>query len=233
MLLLIIRDIQTKGFKKISTISANGKTYQLDKNGFLEDTKQWDRDFVPALAPIIKIKSGLRQGHWDVIHFIRDSFNRTGNCPLAYETCKGIGLTVFELENLFPTGYLRGACKIAGITYKEIHSFYKRTDSALRQAIPESERTYHVDVQGFLVDPSEWDEAFAAHKAQDLCIDQGLTEKHWKLICYLRERFEKSGIIPTLYEVCEAQELSIKQLEELFPAGYHRGAVKIAGLKLR
>jgi tRNA 2-thiouridine synthesizing protein E len=34
-------------------------------------------------------------------------------------------------------------------------------------------------------------------------------------------------------ETCEATDLDIAELERLFPDGYHRGAVKIAGLRLR
>jgi tRNA 2-thiouridine synthesizing protein E len=34
-------------------------------------------------------------------------------------------------------------------------------------------------------------------------------------------------------ETCEANDLDIDELEQLFPDGYHRGAVKIAGLRLR
>ena len=34
-------------------------------------------------------------------------------------------------------------------------------------------------------------------------------------------------------ETCEANDIDIDELEQLFPDGYHRGAVKIAGLRLR
>ena len=57
-----------------------------------------------------------------------------------------------------------------------------------------------------------------------------LTEKHWKIIYYLRARFAKTGKIPTIYETCGDNGIDIEEFGELFPDGYHRGAVKIAGL---
>jgi tRNA 2-thiouridine synthesizing protein E len=38
---------------------------------------------------------------------------------------------------------------------------------------------------------------------------------------------------PSVTETCEVNDLDIEELEQLFPDGYHRGAVKIAGLRLR
>jgi tRNA 2-thiouridine synthesizing protein E len=34
-------------------------------------------------------------------------------------------------------------------------------------------------------------------------------------------------------ETCEANSIEIDEFATLFPDGYHRGAVKIAGLRLR
>jgi tRNA 2-thiouridine synthesizing protein E len=100
-------------------------------------------------------------------------------------------------------------------------------------SIPLGERTYHVDIRGFLVDHSEWDEEYAVYKSQEMKMPQGLTEEHWKIIAFLRKRFEKDGKVPTVYETCEANQMDIEALERLFPDGYHRGAVKIAGLRAR
>jgi tRNA 2-thiouridine synthesizing protein E len=57
--------------------------------------------------------------------------------------------------------------------------------------------------------------------------------KHWQIIRFLRSTYYKTGKIPTVTETCEATDLDIDELEQLFPDGYHRGAVKIAGLRLR
>ena len=43
----------------------------------------------------------------------------------------------------------------------------------------------------------------------------------------------RAGRVATLFETCDALNLDIGELEELFPTGYHRGAVKIAGLRVK
>jgi sulfur relay (sulfurtransferase) DsrC/TusE family protein len=60
-----------------------------------------------------------------------------------------------------------------------------------------------------------------------------LGDKHWQIIKYLRERYEKDKEVPTVYETCEENNIELEELEQLFPDGYHRGAVKIAGLRVR
>ncbi|HDS01083.1 MAG TPA: hypothetical protein ENO22_06335 [candidate division Zixibacteria bacterium] len=59
-----------------------------------------------------------------------------------------------------------------------------------------------------------------------------LSERHWQIIHYLRDRFAKKNEIPTVYETCEDNKIDLDDLERLFPDGYHRGAVKISGLRI-
>jgi len=94
-------------------------------------------------------------------------------------------------------------------------------------------KTYEVDVRGFLVNPDQWDEYYALHRAYEMKIGGGeLTEDHWKVIKFLRENYKKNKRIPTVYETCKKLHLEIDELERLFPDGYHRGAVKLAGLRV-
>ncbi len=60
-----------------------------------------------------------------------------------------------------------------------------------------------------------------------------LTDRHWQVIRFLRQSHEKNNLVPTVYETCEANKMDLEELERLFPDGYHRGAVKIAGLRVR
>ena len=87
-----------------------------------------------------------------------------------------------------------------------------------------------MNARGFLVDPSEWDEDFAVFKCHEMKIPTPLTEKHWNIIRYLRAQFAENGKIPTVCETCTANRIDIADLGELFPDGYNRGALKIAGL---
>jgi tRNA 2-thiouridine synthesizing protein E len=215
-------------------VTFRGKEYPVDSEGFLLDHTQWDEDFAEAMAPSVKIPDGLTERHWDVIYSIRRSFEGHCKCPLVYETCRLNRLHLRDLRDLFPTGYLRGACKLAGCTYKEAYVKYSWvTSSGESMCIPRPEKTYQVDVRGFLVDSEQWDEQFAVHRAHELKMPNLLNHDHWKIIYYLRASYEKNKVVPTIYETCEDNDVEIGDLEQLFPDGYHRGAVKIAGLRAR
>ena len=100
-------------------------------------------------------------------------------------------------------------------------------------SLPSPEKTYQVDVRGFLVHPEQWDEQFAVNRAHELKMPELLTDDHWKIIYYLRAGNEKDKVVPTVYETCEDNGIDSYELERMFPDGYHRGAVKIAGLRVR
>ena len=209
--------------------------YSADSDGFLPKAHQWDSEFAVQNAERVGIRGGLTKEHWDVIHFIRTSSADQGRCPLVYETCRQCGLSLKDLKRLFPTGYLRGACKLAGITYQEGYMSQSNLPATGDDRdVLAANKTYKVDVRGFLVDPDDWDEYYAAFRAYDMKIAGGkLGEDHWKIIHFLRDRFTRDHEVPTVIETCEANGIDLDELERLFPDGYHRGAVKIAGLRVR
>ena len=219
----------------MGTFSHKGKSYDVDANDFLLDYDQWDENFVEGMAGKLGMPQKLTREQWDVLRSIREAFENNGRCPIVYETCRMNGLRLPELKRLFPAGYLRGACKLAGITYKEGYlgqSYMPQTADDLN--VISVKKSYQVDARGFLVNPDDWDEYYAVYRAFDMKIPGGkLSERHWQIINFLRERFEKTGAVPTVYETCEANDIELDALEELFPDGYHRGAVKIAGLRVR
>jgi tRNA 2-thiouridine synthesizing protein E len=210
----------------------NGKTYRVDSYGFLVDPAEWDEDFVRGMAPEIKLSGGLTDDHWRVINFIRNSFDKMNACPLVYVACKKNQLGLGDLKRLFPSGYLRGACKLAGVTYRECHFQRYWLEENLRLHEHDYDnKEYRTDVRGFLLNPEDWDEYFALNKAYELKMPDYLTKKHWDIIHFLREHFRETGEVPTVYETCAANGIDLEELERLFPDGYHRGAVKIAGLR--
>ena len=210
------------------------KNYDIDEEGFLLSHEQWDEHFAEAIAHNVGIKNGLTPSHWRVLNFIRDAFVKSGKCPMVHETCKALGLGTLELSGFFPTGYLRGACKLAGLTYRAQQSHPSRLPKERLTAVslPLEERIYRINVWGFLIDPSEWDEDFAIQKSQEMKMPGTLTEKHWQILRFLRRHYERTGKVPTVYEACAANRIEIDELGELFPDGYHRGAVKLAGLRV-
>lgn len=210
------------------------KTYDVDSEGFLRRPRDWNEDFASLMAPQAGITEGLTSEHWKVIRTIRGIFDETGRCPLVYQTCRAVGLGVEGLRALFPSGYLRGACRLAGLTFRAGQPGYGWADSSLAEIEAAlSNRSYRVDPWGFLADPFDWDEGFAAMKAFETKMAEKLSDRHWQIIRFLRSSFESTGVVPTVYETCAANDVDLEELERLFPDGYHRGAVKVAGLCVR
>jgi TusE/DsrC/DsvC family sulfur relay protein len=216
------------------TLSFGGKSYQVEKDQFLSNFNDWDENFARGMASMVGITGGLSEDHWKIIRFIRDYYKETGKCPLVYETRRMNQMNLQDLKKLFPTGYLRGACKLAGITYKESYPGQCWVKEVGEEGTSEDQekKTYEVNVQGFLINPHDWDKKFALNKAYEMKMPK-LTDQHWRVINFLRESFVKKGLVPTVYETCEITGIDVEELEKLFPDGYHRGAVKIAGLRVR
>jgi TusE/DsrC/DsvC family sulfur relay protein len=208
-------------------------SYEVDEQGFLLNPKFWDKNFSEGMAKTCEIQD-LTSEHWEAIRFVREFFEASGVCPTVFASCKATGLRPREMKNLFPTGYHRGLCKIAGVRYL-VHR--EPDNTHVFDAIDDiktisDKKQYCVDVRGFLVDPNDWDVNYAMHRALEMNIPKGqLTDKHWQIIKYLRDFFKNENKIPTIFETCEKCLLEIDDLESLFPDGYHRGVVKIAGLR--
>jgi len=216
------------------------KEYELDAHGFLAAYDEWDEDFAEAMARESGIEGGLTDEHWRVIRFIRQEVKESGRCPLVFRICHETGVSPHELKSLFPPGYTNGACKLAGITYRDrFMNYYGENLSRVQHeveatAAPHSvNKIYRIDTFGFLVDPSEWDEEYADNKAREMKIPGGLSERHKELIRYLRQSYEETVTVPSVSETLEELGLTMEEMERLFPDGYVRGAVKIAGLSLR
>jgi tRNA 2-thiouridine synthesizing protein E len=52
-----------------------------------------------------------------VVHYLRDYFAVNRQIPTVFEACSGNDLTLEELKELFPAGYRRGACRMAGLPF--------------------------------------------------------------------------------------------------------------------
>ena len=100
----------------MQTLETKSKRYFLDDNGFLLDPRQWDEDFAEEMAAQLGLPASLTPSHWEVLKFIHGTYLETGCCPIVHKTCKAHNLHLKELHRLFPLGYQRGACKLAGIS---------------------------------------------------------------------------------------------------------------------
>ena len=98
-----------------NSITFKNKVYTLDKNGFLNPPDQWDKIFADGMAHKVGIEGGLSEKHWDFISYLRNKFVNERIVPVVVIACMENQLRLNEFRKLFPTGYHRGACKIAGM----------------------------------------------------------------------------------------------------------------------
>lgn len=212
---------------KPNTITFNGKDYTLDEHGFLNPSEQWDEDFAEGMAQKLGICGGLTKEHWDFIRYLRKKFIEEETVSVMVIACAENNLRLNEFKFLFPTGYHRGACKIAGINYDFM---YKTNYWLTYETSPVYRSGYRMTPLGFLEDFNQWDERFAELVIREWKLQQGLTDRHRDIIRYLRAYYERTQNIPTMFEACKANHLGRAELWDLFPEGYRRGACRIAGL---
>ena len=86
-----------------------------------------------------------------------------------------------------------------------------------------------VDEDGFMQEPTLWNEKVAAALASTEGVDS-LGEDHWKVVNYLREYYLKFGVAPMIRKLCKESGYDLKTIYSLFPSGPAKGACKVAGL---
>lgn len=89
-------------------------------------------------------------------------------------------------------------------------------------------QTVDVNDEGYLTDPSQWNESIAAAIAAEEGIAP-LTEAHMKVIRYLREAQAKGQNL-TIRSVGKSGVVTTKELYDLFPGGPLKKSSKIAGI---
>jgi dissimilatory sulfite reductase related protein len=85
------------------------------------------------------------------------------------------------------------------------------------------------DPEGFLIDPSEWSRELGEQIAAESGIAE-LTDRHWQVIDFMRERYLSSGNAPSIRSLGKESGVAIKELYQLFPKGPAKLAAKIGGI---
>ena len=86
-----------------------------------------------------------------------------------------------------------------------------------------------VDAEGFLTDPAQWNEQIAEAMAAESGIPE-LTERHWLVVRFMRERYLTRGTAPSIRSLGKESGVPIKELYELFPKGPAKLAARIGGI---
>ncbi|MEZ5140742.1 MAG: TusE/DsrC/DsvC family sulfur relay protein [Acidimicrobiales bacterium] len=89
--------------------------------------------------------------------------------------------------------------------------------------------TVDINEEGFLTDPSQWNEEIAAEIARENGIDE-LTDRHWIVVRFMRDQFFEKGTGPTVRVLGKTSGVSVKELYQLFPKGPAKIAAKVAGI---
>ena len=85
-----------------------------------------------------------------------------------------------------------------------------------------------VDAEGFLQKPEQWTEEIGLAIAAEAGIT--LTDAHWTVIRFMRDRYLATGTAPTIRTLGKESGVSVKELYQLFPKGPAKLAAKIGGI---
>ena len=91
-----------------------GRQLLFDREGFLQNPEDWSEEVARFLAA----ESGLEEigeTHWRVIRFMREYYFNYGRAPMNRDLKAGLGMSLMELEALFPKGIRLGARRVAGL----------------------------------------------------------------------------------------------------------------------
>ncbi|HEX9894940.1 MAG TPA: TusE/DsrC/DsvC family sulfur relay protein [Gemmatimonadales bacterium] len=86
-----------------------------------------------------------------------------------------------------------------------------------------------VDGEGFLQKPEQWTPALGEEIAGESGVPV-LTDRHWLVINYMRDRYLKTGSAPSIRTLGKESGVDIKELYKLFPKGPAKLAAKIGGI---
>ena len=88
--------------------------------------------------------------------------------------------------------------------------------------------TLALDAEGFLQKPEQWTEELAQAIAAENNV--ALTDKHWQVIRFMRDRYLTTGSAPSIRALGKESGVPIKDLYALFPKGPAKLAAKIGGI---
>lgn len=98
----------------------NGKALKTNNDGHLKNINDWNKNVCIAFADAENII--LNAEHWEIIHFLRDFYQEYRITPSVRVLTKVIGEKLGKekgntkyLYQLFPKGFARQACKLAGL----------------------------------------------------------------------------------------------------------------------
>ena len=96
------------------TFEIQGRQYDVDEDGFLEDPTIWNQTVAFDFATTEGVPE-LTDNHWKVINYLRNYYLEFGIAPMIRKLCKETGFKLNEIYQMFQSGPAKGACKLAGL----------------------------------------------------------------------------------------------------------------------
>jgi len=90
-------------------------------------------------------------------------------------------------------------------------------------------KTIDFDQDGFMRDPSLWDQEVAAAIGREEGIE-AMTENHWAIVTFIREYWQEHDLAPPVRMMCKEVGVGVRDIYKLFTSGPARGACRVAGL---
>jgi len=81
--------------------------------GFLVDSKAWNRELAELLATSIGVT--MTDPHWKLVEFARDEYEKTGASPNIRRLTQGSGISTKEIYGMFPKAPGKCTALIAGL----------------------------------------------------------------------------------------------------------------------
>ena len=92
-----------------------GKTVDLDEEGFLVNPDDWTEELAVELAKDVDIDE-LTAMHWKVIRFLRQDHKERGQVPTIRRIKNAGGVPIKDVYRLFPNGPAKKAAKVSGLS---------------------------------------------------------------------------------------------------------------------
>lgn len=96
------------------TIEIEGRTFDVDEDGFLQDPGQWNEEVARLFAKTEGVED-MTEEHWKLVNYIRNYYMEFNIAPMIRKLCKDTGFKLKKIYELFPSGPAKGACKVAGL----------------------------------------------------------------------------------------------------------------------
>lgn len=218
----------------MGSFNLNGKVYETYENGYVDG---WNKEAASYLAKEEDVD--LTEERWRIVDFLREYYLVLTNLPASEEykilpmiemLAKGIEkklgsekANIKYLNELFPDGLAKQACKIAGIP-KPTGYFFELNG-----------KVYEINEACYLANVEDWDKEAAMYLAKEEKVE--MTDAHWEIIDLLREYYEvynfspdnTNSLVKVMKKKIGSEKGNKEYLNKLFP-GTATQACKIAGL---